>query len=148
MRISDWSSDVCSSDLQVGIARAEPYEPCIDGKEQRTDAVSAQRLWQAAEQVDEEESPEREDDDVGQNHHADGDRVPAHFAPGGAPEAVVDRELRQDGEQHDAQSSRARLDGHPQHENCIEDASDRSEEHTSELQSLMRISYAVFCLQK
>src|SRR3546814_5899304 len=26
--------------------------------------------------------------------------------------------------------------------------SNRSEEHTSELQSLMRISYAVFCLQK
>src|SRR3546814_8005698 len=29
------------------------------------------------------------------------------------------------------------------HEGCI-----RSEEHTSELQSLMRISYAVFCLKK
>src|SRR3546814_3767936 len=28
------------------------------------------------------------------------------------------------------------------------DAGDRSEEHTSELQSLMRISYAVFCLKK
>src|SRR3546814_2369123 len=27
-------------------------------------------------------------------------------------------------------------------------ASNRSEEHTSELQSLMRISYAVFCLKK
>src|SRR3546814_10576703 len=27
-------------------------------------------------------------------------------------------------------------------------ATERSEEHTSELQSLMRISYAVFCLQK
>src|SRR3546814_8489058 len=27
-------------------------------------------------------------------------------------------------------------------------ANERSEEHTSELQSLMRISYAVFCLQK
>src|SRR3546814_16595206 len=27
-------------------------------------------------------------------------------------------------------------------------AGDRSEEHTSELQSLMRISYAVFCLKK
>src|SRR3546814_6618149 len=27
-------------------------------------------------------------------------------------------------------------------------AHDRSEEHTSELQSLMRISYAVFCLKK
>src|SRR3546814_1215805 len=30
----------------------------------------------------------------------------------------------------------------------IEDAFGRSEEHTSELQSLMRISYAVFCLNK
>src|SRR3546814_2567123 len=29
-----------------------------------------------------------------------------------------------------------------------EDADNRSEEHTSELQSLMRISYAVFCLKK
>src|SRR3546814_5859145 len=28
------------------------------------------------------------------------------------------------------------------------DRTDRSEEHTSELQSLMRISYAVFCLKK
>src|SRR3546814_1318754 len=28
------------------------------------------------------------------------------------------------------------------------DANERSEEHTSELQSLMRISYAVFCLKK
>src|SRR3546814_8833327 len=30
----------------------------------------------------------------------------------------------------------------------IDPAGDRSEEHTSELQSLMRISYAVFCLKK
>src|SRR3546814_8689273 len=29
-----------------------------------------------------------------------------------------------------------------------EQAKNRSEEHTSELQSLMRISYAVFCLKK
>src|SRR3546814_2594714 len=29
-----------------------------------------------------------------------------------------------------------------------EEDADRSEEHTSELQSLMRISYAVFCLKK
>src|SRR3546814_2843127 len=29
-----------------------------------------------------------------------------------------------------------------------EDTVERSEEHTSELQSLMRISYAVFCLKK
>src|SRR3546814_9368792 len=31
---------------------------------------------------------------------------------------------------------------------CVEGFSLRSEEHTSELQSLMRISYAVFCLKK
>src|SRR3546814_6609737 len=30
----------------------------------------------------------------------------------------------------------------------IQDVLERSEEHTSELQSLMRISYAVFCLKK
>src|SRR3546814_8898308 len=33
-------------------------------------------------------------------------------------------------------------------EQMAEAYSDRSEEHTSELQSLMRISYAVFCLKK
>src|SRR3546814_5366907 len=32
--------------------------------------------------------------------------------------------------------------------NAMSDAMERSEEHTSELQSLMRISYAVFCLKK
>src|SRR3546814_5941238 len=32
--------------------------------------------------------------------------------------------------------------------NGVNFAHDRSEEHTSELQSLMRISYAVFCLKK
>src|SRR3546814_7448266 len=31
---------------------------------------------------------------------------------------------------------------------ALDGRADRSEEHTSELQSLMRISYAVFCLQK
>src|SRR3546814_10344631 len=31
---------------------------------------------------------------------------------------------------------------------CSPSSSSRSEEHTSELQSLMRISYAVFCLKK
>src|SRR3546814_6847233 len=31
---------------------------------------------------------------------------------------------------------------------CFQGGNNRSEEHTSELQSLMRISYAVFCLKK
>src|SRR3546814_8140528 len=41
-----------------------------------------------------------------------------------------------------AQALAAQGRGHPQ------DRRARSEEHTSELQSLMRISYAVFCLKK
>src|SRR3546814_8395045 len=35
-----------------------------------------------------------------------------------------------------------------QHDHGHRDIGSRSEEHTSELQSLMRISYAVFCLKK
>src|SRR3546814_1948340 len=51
------------------------------------------------------------------------------------------------------------LSGHAAHQSCEMDVParsgaylaslrDRSEEHTSELQSLMRNSYAVFCLKK
>src|SRR3546814_10801992 len=40
----------------------------------------------------------------------------------------------------------AECEGHAEQGGRAE--SDRSEEHTSELQSLMRISYAVFCLKK
>src|SRR3546814_1025157 len=39
-------------------------------------------------------------------------------------------------------------DEDPAHRGAVVIASGRSEEHTSELQSLMRISYAVFCLKK
>src|SRR3546814_7928242 len=39
-------------------------------------------------------------------------------------------------------------DGSESADNCIQLYERRSEEHTSELQSLMRISYAVFCLKK
>src|SRR3546814_4234818 len=41
-----------------------------------------------------------------------------------------------------------RLDCEQRQHPCLERAGGRSEEHTSELQSLMRISYAVFCLKK
>src|SRR3546814_1938647 len=38
--------------------------------------------------------------------------------------------------------------GEPEMKAFVRHTKDRSEEHTSELQSLMRISYAVFCLKK
>src|SRR3546814_4682932 len=46
--------------------------------------------------------------------------------------------------------SRSAINGHPLIARKSRPAKDtrRSEEHTSELQSLMRISYAVFCLKK
>src|SRR3546814_5228125 len=40
------------------------------------------------------------------------------------------------------------IEGAEQREDHAADQHVRSEEHTSELQSLMRISYAVFCLKK
>src|SRR3546814_3131716 len=56
---------------------------------------------------------------------------------------ALDRARRDDRQQdHRRARSVARRDGGRSR------ASARSEEHTSELQSLMRISYAVFCLKK
>src|SRR3546814_4136805 len=61
---------------------------------------------------------------------------------------------RPDGRAHDPRSGRrspaaprARHGGEPDRALGVQRC-DRSEEHTSELQSLMRISYAVFCLKK
>src|SRR3546814_4861724 len=47
-----------------------------------------------------------------------------------------------------SETERAELLARGHHTFCAGVAFDRSEEHTSELQSLMRISYAVFCLKK
>src|SRR3546814_8771625 len=76
-------------------------------------------------------------------------------------ERAVDEDLLGDGvdaerilaPQHDvghlARLERAGLVGNAHDLRGVEgDPLDRSEEHTSELQSLMRISYAVFCLKK
>src|SRR3546814_10423699 len=46
---------------------------------------------------------------------------------------------------HDDRSPKDRRQGRRRADAALQP---RSEEHTSELQSLMRISYAVFCLQK
>src|SRR3546814_4645444 len=100
MRISDWSSDVCSSDLP-GQRIAEPAQP---GPRQ-----AAER---GGEQV---EQPGGETGHAGEC--SERMRVPR---AGGL-------NVRGGGN-----------DG----------AKARSEEHTSELQSLMRTSYAVFCLKK
>src|SRR3546814_6906279 len=68
------------------------------------------------------------------------------------PYTTLFRSLRQ--ARRDRQGGAARMPerAHDQVSGCRlaehDDECGRSEEHTSELQSLMRISYAVFCLKK
>src|SRR3546814_2516738 len=49
---------------------------------------------------------------------------------------------------HNREGEYANLDTEAERAKRRESGRQRSEEHTSELQSLMRISYAVFCLKK
>src|SRR3546814_9552975 len=103
MRISDWSSDVCSSDLETHELKTQPAFEL----EELTQIYEARGLGRAlAEQV--------------------AAQLMAHDA--------LDSHLRD--ELGLTRDTRARP------------VQARSEEHTSELQSLMRISHAVFCLQK
>src|SRR3546814_2045730 len=105
MRMSDWSSDVCSSDLEVVVLRG--------------------RFGQM-------------------QHHLGARDAPATFGVafgvgggGGAQRTGLILELAQR-----EQQARRQAIGHRRQQQP------RSEEHTSELQSLMRSSYAVFCLKK
>src|SRR3546814_5901057 len=108
MRISDWSSDVCSSDLFYHDAGLRGTH---DGVPAETAAIRHDFVGEMA---------------VAAGADGGGDRaakifVVFEFAKIGLD--LIDRR-------------------------CGSDRDCRSEEHTSELQSLMRISYAVFCLKK
>src|SRR3546814_8067783 len=116
MRISDWSSDVCSSDLEI--AAAAPLE---HRHARAAMADLAARL-----------DARRNLDLVGV---AIGIGNLDHPAERGGREA--DRRARVE---------RGALAIEQRMPRDMDE--DRSEEHTSELQSLMRISYAVFCLKK
>src|SRR3546814_4789401 len=113
MRISDWSSDVCSSDLGVA----------------KQGALLREREIQSL-RVEIETLQEREHE-LERGIAAWRDRLLA---------AEQQREDAQRG-LYMAHRSVSELAGQLQ-------SQQRSEEHTSELQSLMRISYAVFCLEK
>src|SRR3546814_8461790 len=67
-------------------------------------------------------------------------------APVARPSADLVEELARDPERLKAMRRQCR-ENRPGRDEALCIAS-RSEEHTSELQSLMRISYAVFCLKK
>src|SRR3546814_2309018 len=60
----------------------------------------------------------------------------------------IERHRQLAGRRHRRQRLRPGHDASPRRESSRKESFARSEEHTSELQSLMRISYAVFCLKK
>src|SRR3546814_2948344 len=126
MRISDWSSDVCSSDLRVGERRGTPARHRLlrGSREARARAPrpGRSRPHPRAHRVD--------------AHRGEPRRPRLHRRPARSGRATGDRRLR----------NRLLVAVVP--EALPGRHRERSEEHTSELQSLMRISYAVFCLQK
>src|SRR3546814_3990106 len=133
MRISDWSSDVCSSDLRRGRAPFAIAQLVQEALAQlRDDLVIGVAREQA---VGIEIAPRR---------------VERGNALDQAVAFVADGEHAgrrcQGFEQQGRTRTRRADDEHRAVERGVGIA--RSEEHTSELQSLMRISYAVFCLKQ
>src|SRR3546814_2513387 len=145
MRISDWSSDVCSSDLRNGIRKiCLVVHPAWDELQQRV--RSGRR---AASHCDHchtgacQGHRKRATDETATSE--DQDRV-SHRC---APREGADRRNDNDGHSRPrSQSSRSSFVVRLLRRRCWRRQFPRSEEHTSELQSLMRISYAVFCLKK
>src|SRR3546814_3216530 len=107
MRMSDWSSDVCSADLH-------PLDVGDWYRNQKEEAVRRARAFREK-------------------------RMPKFL---GWFESVLERNPTGTAHLVGARLSYADLSLFQLVEGL------RSDEHTSELQSLMRISYAVFCLQK
>src|SRR3546814_3875713 len=126
MRISDWSSDVCSSDLSVHAIRSiwcgRPCVACRQCSRRRTSRPSAARVWRKYSMANTTVKVRLVKGLRGcqQRHRL-------------SVKALGLRKINDVRELRDSPSVRGLI---------------RSEEHTSELQSLMRTSYAVFFLQK
>src|SRR3546814_10347286 len=139
MRISDWSSDVCSSDLPVDAPEAL-FEPRIFAG-RRFPVGGEGELVEMDRQPHRVETPCRHRRDVGLGRVIVEPRAVEVRRP------LLSNQFDEPGADAMLLSDLAEL----QHIAFLQHPSaepHRSEEHTSELQSLMRISYAVFCLQK
>src|SRR3546814_1489978 len=137
MRISYWSSDFCSSDLLVGLQdTATSLDEDATGRKIRAGHEIHQLVDRGIGRLDHVQQRVADFADVvrwDRGGHADRNALGA-----------VGQQVREAAGQDDrlfglAVIGRAEVDGI---------LVNRSEEHTSELQSLMRNSYAVFCLKK
>src|SRR3546814_1107919 len=134
MRISDWSSDVCSSDLHHGIAQIGEVvglAAFADAGFLGLDEIAHMRA--TVEFGTGTQACERADRAGAVGDHAIQVAVRLHHGAGGELHILQARE---------------RADAHVVAEHHATFQDHRSEEHTSELQSLMRTSYAVLCLKK
>src|SRR3546814_2083180 len=120
MRISDWSSDVCSSDL---LRRGGVLRPGVAAR-RPAHAAGADRA-DIAEDILEEAAVAAE----GRRLVAFRIDLAHQFEPGSV----------------DGRDIAGRIEADAQH--LLRHRTRRSDEHTSELQSLMRNSSAVFCLK-
>src|SRR3546814_1174399 len=129
MRISDWSSDVCSSDL----VSVSPGDRCDADVGYHLDC---QRRSQNRASV----GP---GNIVGKKAQCDGCQTRSDKRDYLREEQMPICTIGEDGEHGDISFTNLRGSDHALDFGVI--SLSRSEEHTSELQSLMRISYAVFC---
>src|SRR3546814_8622108 len=160
MRISDWSSDVCSSDLHLDDIEAvikilakcaaadQLAHMLVRGRDHaHVDgdlAFGADRahcaLLQREQQLD--LHVRRQIGDFVEKQRAVlGGLEQTGLVAVRTGEAAL--QMAEEFALHQLRRNRAAIDRH-ERSTCTR----RSEEHTSELQSLMRISYAVFCLKK
>src|SRR3546814_8394812 len=130
MRISDWSSDVCSSDLVIQDSTLISFLPTADMAEiiaEATNAVAESLPFDSSMVI----SP--------QGGIKLSGATPTWKGAIRLVEAALERSVGRrlfSVKNRDLKANKAEFE------------EVRSEEHTSELQSLMRISYAVFCLKK
>src|SRR3546814_2944889 len=128
MRISDWSSDVCSSDLNAQQHAARLSRP--DNVDTGLIALHGKCRWRpAARQLLDTDSPARSGAYAASLRDINSVKSRTRFVLRVSPCVR-------------SQSVPCRCRSVPG------TLTSRSEEHTSELQSLMRTSYAVFCLKK
>src|SRR3546814_4682977 len=133
MRIRDWSSDVCSSDLLQGaVDQRHRHGLALAVSEgQPVAARELGRLVRVAGEL--------------ADHLAFGQ---LDFAHGHCKAQFFDKHFHFERAVADLGGKRVRIAIAALRGIAHRQQKTRSEEHTSELQSLMRISYAVFCLKK
>src|SRR3546814_3609267 len=160
MRICDWSSDVCSSDL----AEIGSYPADVDSDRGFAGIAVCQHPDVAGRAADiHDDAIVGPGQEGGTAHTVRGARPDREYRIARrlrrrdqGPVVLRDIKRRGDAERGECAFERRHDMLRQRRERGVQDGAilaldqpePRSEEHTSELQSLMRISYAVFCLTK